>query len=62
MQALVFVQCAVNTIVAFFGKKGGGKTSDNVPARLYSICSISYFLAMLFSNLALEWINYPTQV
>lgn len=29
---------------------------------MYSFCSISYCLAVLFSNMALEWVNYPTQV
>lgn len=64
MQALVFVQCAINTLVALLAikSKQNATTSDNVPFSLYSMCSTSYFLAMLFSNLALEWINYPTQV
>jgi len=65
MQALVFIQCAVNTFVAFFAKEygqGDEPSLDNVPFHLYSLCSTSYFLAMLFSNLALEWVNYPTQV
>lgn len=62
MQALVFIQCAVNTVVAFVAKNSGKTSLDNVPFTLYSMCSVSYFLAMLFSNLALEWINYPTQV
>ncbi|KAI1720772.1 UAA transporter family domain-containing protein [Ditylenchus destructor] len=62
MQALVFVQCAVNTVVALVAKRSGPKSMDNVPFLMYSMCSTSYFLAMLFSNLALEWVNFPTQV
>uniref|UniRef100_A0A915EQA4 Uncharacterized protein n=1 Tax=Ditylenchus dipsaci TaxID=166011 RepID=A0A915EQA4_9BILA len=62
MQALVFIQCAINTVVALVAKSTGKTSLDNVPNSLYSMCSISYFLAMLFSNLALEWVNYPTQV
>ncbi|KAI6190004.1 Solute carrier family 35 member B1 [Aphelenchoides bicaudatus] len=61
MQSLVFVQCFVNTIVAYFFKSKN-KANDNVPVQMYSMCSISYVLAMLFSNLALEYLNYPTQV
>jgi len=61
MQSLVLIQCFINTLVAFFFKSRG-KSNDNVPLRMYSMCSISYVLAMLFSNLALEYINYPTQV
>lgn len=49
--------------MAWLAKRGGSPHSlDNVPSIMYSACSVSYFLAMLFSNLALEWINYPTQV
>lgn len=62
MQALVFVQCFVNTLVALVARNKKSSISDNVPFKLYSMCSTSYFLAMLFSNIALEFINYPTQV
>lgn len=63
MQALVFFQCASNLILAWIARKRNNSHSmDTVPAYLYSACSISYFLAMLFSNMALEWVNYPTQV
>jgi len=63
VQALVFIQCAINTLVAYIAKRYSSQHSlDNVPPYLYSACSVSYFLAMLFSNLALEWVNYPTQV
>jgi len=65
MQALVFFQCICNLLLATIVKNNGAKTAiimDNVPSFMYSICSISYFLAMLFSNMALEWVNYPTQV
>nr|CAD2194244.1 unnamed protein product [Meloidogyne enterolobii] len=65
MQALVFFQCICNLLLATIVKNNGAKTAiimDNVPSFMYSICSISYFLAMLFSNMALEWVNYPTQI
>ncbi|KAL7073159.1 hypothetical protein ACQ4LE_007559 [Meloidogyne hapla] len=65
MQALVFFQCICNLLLATIVKNSGTRTTivrDNVPSFMYSICSISYFLAMLFSNMALEWVNYPTQI
>ena len=63
MQALVFTQCAINTIVALLAKRNfRSSLVDNVPSHLYSLCGVSYFMAMLFSNLALEWVSYPTQV
>ncbi|KAI3422017.1 hypothetical protein GPALN_012554 [Globodera pallida] len=63
MQALVFCQCATNLLVAWYVlRRNARKSLDNVPNYLYSMCSTSYFLAMLFSSLALEWVNYPTQV
>lgn len=61
MQSLVLVQCLLNALVAYINKSKA-KNVDNVPFKMYSLCSISYSLAMLFSNLALEYINYPTQV
>lgn len=62
MQTLVFLQCIINTFVALIAKNNGKRSIDNVPKKFYIICATSYFLAMLFSNLALEWVNYPTQV
>ncbi|CAD5224670.1 unnamed protein product [Bursaphelenchus okinawaensis] len=61
MQSLVLVQCLLNSLVAY-AKKSSVRNVDNVPLRMYCFCSISYSLAMLFSNVALEYINYPTQV
>uniref|UniRef100_A0A0R3RJZ7 WD_REPEATS_REGION domain-containing protein n=1 Tax=Elaeophora elaphi TaxID=1147741 RepID=A0A0R3RJZ7_9BILA len=58
-QALVFVQCAINTIFAFILK---GKTRDSVPTHIYAVASTSYLLAMVTSNHALQHIPYPTQV
>jgi UDP-galactose transporter B1 len=63
MQALVFVLFVVNTLVALVGVRTRGHlSSDNVPFRLYAICSVFYFLAVFSSNFALKWVNYPTQV
>ncbi|KHN84754.1 Solute carrier family 35 member B1 [Toxocara canis] len=58
-QALVFVQCAVNTAFAYTLR---GKTRDNVPVKMYAFVAMSYLLAMMASNHALQYIPYPTQV
>lgn len=58
-QALVFVQCAINTIFAYILR---GKTRDSVPTRIYAVLSTSYLFAMITSNHALQYIPYPTQV
>ncbi|CAD5231811.1 unnamed protein product [Bursaphelenchus xylophilus] len=61
MQSLVLVQCLLNCLVAYVNKSRI-RNVDTVPLHMYTVSSISYSLAMLFSNLALEYINYPTQV
>ncbi|KAI6213405.1 Solute carrier family 35 member B1 [Aphelenchoides besseyi] len=61
MQNLVLAQCSVSALVALFFRTIW-HDKDNVPWRMYATCSGSYVLAMLCSNLALEYINYPTQV
>jgi len=39
------------------------KSSDAVvPTNLYAICALTYMLAMVSSNLDLQWVPYPTQV
>lgn len=62
-QALVFFQCVFNTIFAkiisnFITKPG----PDNTPTSIYATCSLCYMGAMVASNQALQYINYPTQV
>ncbi|XP_018093537.1 solute carrier family 35 member B1 [Xenopus laevis] len=61
--SLVFVQCIVNALFAklliqFFDS---GKT-DRTQSWLYAVCSLSYLGAMVSSNSALQFVNYPTQV
>jgi len=61
--ALVFFQCVVNYIYAFvmsFVFKT--KEQDTTKSSYYAICSFTYLLAMVTSNKALSWVNYPTQV
>ncbi|GMR42528.1 hypothetical protein PMAYCL1PPCAC_12723 [Pristionchus mayeri] len=59
-QALVFFMCVANTIFAYFMRSKHCK--DNVPTPTYAICAASYLAAMMFSNMALQFLPYPTQV
>lgn len=63
-QSLVFVQCIVNAIFAYMALKlaYGADDVDRTPTYMYLWCSISYMGAMLASNTALRYVNYPTQV
>ncbi|CAI5445100.1 unnamed protein product [Caenorhabditis angaria] len=59
-QALVFFLCTANTIFAYIFRR---KTDiDNVPTKMYAACAGSYLAAMMFSNQALLYLPYPTQV
>ncbi|XP_058809387.1 solute carrier family 35 member B1 isoform X2 [Phymastichus coffea] len=63
MFALVFVQCVVNCLFAkvllMTVMKQGEDTTKNL---YYSVCALTYLLAMVCSNMALQFVNYPTQV
>jgi len=61
--ALVFVLCAVNYVYACLVstlvlKQG----QDDTKWSYYAISSFTYLTAMVTSNKALMWVNYPTQV
>ncbi|XP_054161762.1 solute carrier family 35 member B1-like [Oppia nitens] len=61
--SLVFIQCVVNAIFAkimlmTFMKQGKDSTSK----WYYFLSSSSYLVAMVSSNMALQHVNYPTQV
>lgn len=59
---IVFVQCIINFIVArialFIWHQGEDKTNK----LYYASMSLTYLLAMVCSNMALQWVSYPTQV
>ncbi|KAG9333438.1 hypothetical protein JZ751_011598 [Albula glossodonta] len=60
---LVFIQCIINAafaklLIHFFE----GPRSDHTRSWLYGVCSLSYLGAMVSSNSALQYVNYPTQV
>lgn len=61
--ALVFFQCIVNALYAkimlhFVLSQG----EDTTRKSYYASCSLTYLLAMVASNMALQWVPYPTQV
>jgi len=63
--SLVGAQCVVNYFYAQLLSKTVMKpkpTDAHIEAKLYGICSFTYLLAMISSNLALQWVPYPTQV
>ncbi|XP_072927803.1 solute carrier family 35 member B1 isoform X1 [Hemitrygon akajei] len=62
-KSLVFVQCIINAIFAKLMLQLFEKASvERTPHWLYAVCSMSYLGAMVSSNSALQYVNYPTQV
>merc|ERR1712183_1167315 len=61
--ALVFFQCIVNAMYAkIMGMFVLNQGEDTTRRAYYASCSLTYLLAMVSSNMALQWVNYPTQV
>ncbi|XP_064115656.1 solute carrier family 35 member B1-like isoform X2 [Macrobrachium nipponense] len=61
--ALVFFQCIVNAVYAKLMLKFVLSQGEDTTQRVYyASCSLTYLLAMVSSNMALQWVNYPTQV
>ncbi|KAK3877649.1 hypothetical protein Pcinc_017652 [Petrolisthes cinctipes] len=61
--ALVFFQCIVNAIFAkIVGPLVLAQGEDTTRRSYYACCALTYLLAMVSSNMALQWVNYPTQV
>ncbi|XP_076245497.1 solute carrier family 35 member B1 homolog meigo [Calliopsis andreniformis] len=63
MFTLVFFQCLINYLFAKTGlltimKQG----EDTTPTTYYAISALTYLLAMVCSNMALQFVSYPTQV
>lgn len=60
---LVFIQCIINAVFAkILIKFFEGSRPDHTKSWLYGVCSLSYLGAMVSSNSALQYVNYPTQV
>lgn len=61
--SLVFVQCIVNYLFAkailhTISKQG----EDTTRTAYYATSSLTYLLAMVCTNMSLQFVNYPTQV
>ncbi|KAM4598072.1 solute carrier family 35 member B1 [Polymixia lowei] len=62
-QTLVFIQCIINAVFArILIQVFEGSRADHTKSWLYGLCSLSYLGAMVSSNSALQYVNYPTQV
>uniref|UniRef100_A0A8C1U752 Solute carrier family 35 member B1 n=1 Tax=Cyprinus carpio TaxID=7962 RepID=A0A8C1U752_CYPCA len=60
---LVFIQCIINAAFArFLIQVFESSKQDHTRSWLYGLCSLSYLGAMVSSNSALQYVNYPTQV
>lgn len=59
---LVFVQCIINFIVARMAASIWPQGEDKTHKLYYASMSLTYLLAMVCSNMALQWVSYPTQV
>jgi len=63
IMALVAFQCIVNYLYALLmGKTLMKQGEDTTRSSYYAMASFTYLLAMVSSNKALSWVNYPTQV
>nr|ACO11738.1 Solute carrier family 35 member B1 [Caligus rogercresseyi] len=66
--ALIFVQCIFNLLYAvlvsrfFFSRASKSSEVDSTPQTYFMAAALTYLCAMLASNKALAWVNYPTQV
>ncbi len=61
--ALVFTLCVGNYIYALIiSKLFPEEGKDSTPSKYYATCALTYLVAMVASNKALLWVNYPTQV
>jgi len=63
MFALVFVQCLLNYLFAKIILLTVMKQDEDITSTLYySLSALTYLLAMVCSNMALQFVSYPTQV
>ncbi|XP_038216659.1 solute carrier family 35 member B1 homolog [Zerene cesonia] len=60
--SLVLVQCVVNFIFAQILMLSWKHEKDTTRKIYYFSSSVTFLLGMVSSNMALQWINYPTQV
>ncbi|XP_026761813.1 solute carrier family 35 member B1 homolog [Galleria mellonella] len=60
--SLTLVQCVVNYIFAQILMLSWKHDTDTTRKVYYFSSALTYLLAMVCSNMALQWLNYPTQV
>jgi UDP-galactose transporter B1 len=65
--SLVFTQCVVNylysiIILQISPPAKNVSAGPQMKKSLYAICALTYILAMVTSNMSLQWVSYPTQV
>lgn len=60
--AMVCVQCFCNAVFAKVMLLVKPQKEDTTNTSYYALCSLTYLLAMVSSNMALRWVPYPTQV
>ncbi|CAH1647859.1 unnamed protein product [Spodoptera littoralis] len=60
--SLVLIQCIVNYIFAQILMVSNKREVDTTRRVYYFSSALTYLLGMVSSNMALQWINYPTQV
>ncbi|CAH0703723.1 unnamed protein product [Spodoptera exigua] len=60
--SLVLIQCIVNYIFAQILMLSNKREVDTTRRVYYFSSALTYLLGMVSSNMALQWINYPTQV
>lgn len=59
---LVTTQCIINYLIAKAAVIVWPQTEDKTARLYYASVSVTYLLAMVASNMALQWVPYPTQV
>ncbi|KAK9881415.1 hypothetical protein WA026_016305 [Henosepilachna vigintioctopunctata] len=60
--SLVFIQCLINYIVTYATLHLWPQKEDKTSTLYYVSISTTYLLGMVSSNMALQWIPFPTQV
>lgn len=59
---LVFVQCVINFVVAKISLLTWQQAEDKTRKVYYASMAVTYLLGMVCSNMALQWVSFPTQV
>jgi hypothetical protein len=52
----------IKFVARFLQKFVMNQGEDSTPSKYYAMSALTYLVAMVTSNKALTWVNYPTQV